>query len=201
MAYTFVFDLDSTITKAESLPALAQCLGMGEEMQACTASAMQSELPFAPDFTARVALLAPLSVAQAQQVVASLPLFERIVAFIAQHKKSCLIVTGNLDVYIEALLQRLDMQGQCVCSHGVVEHDRLVAVQRVVDKKQVVQALRKDNIIVCIGDGSNDIGMMQVADIGIAFGGAHPVCDALREAADYYFTQEDALCDFLERLA
>lgn len=200
MPYTFVFDLDGTITQEEALPALARCLGNGEEMQQRTEAAMQDATPFAPDFLQRVALLQALPLAQARQVVCSLARFEKIVSFIAQHKKSCLIVTGNLDVYIEALLQRLEMQGQCVCSHGVIADDKLVAVQRVVDKKQAVQALGKDNIIVCIGDGSNDIGMMQVSDIGIAFGGAHPVCDALREAADYYFTQEDALCDFLEHL-
>ncbi len=198
MPYTFVFDLDGTITREEALPALARCLGNGEEMEQRTEAAMQRETPFAPDFLQRVALLQALPLAQARQVVCSLARFEKIISFIAQHKKSCLIVTGNLDVYIQDFLQEIGMDTRCISSVGVEKHGKLVAVHKVVDKAEAVRNLPRP--LVCIGDGSNDLGMISAADIGIAFGGAHPVSPQLQQAADYYFTNEQTLCDFLQTL-
>ncbi|MFI3169498.1 MAG: HAD-IB family phosphatase [Faecalibacterium sp.] len=198
MSYTFVFDLDGTITREEALPALARCLGNGEEMQQRTATAMQMETPFAPDFLQRVALLQALPLAQARQVICSLARFEEIVSFIGQHKKSCLIVTGNLDVYIQDFLQEIGMDTRCISSVGMAQNGKLLAVRKVIDKAEVVRNLPRP--LVCIGDGSNDVGMIATADIGIAFGGAHPVSPQLQQVADYYFTDEHALCDFLQTL-
>ncbi len=193
----FLFDLDSTVTKAELLPFVAQKTGCCPQMQALTEQAMMGQIPFEQSFAARVALLAHLPVARVRSLAAQLPLNRQVVSFIARHRQRCWIATGNLDLWVEALAERLGMQGRCYCSAARLEDGRVAGVKTFLDKKALVR--RFDRPVVAVGDGDNDAGMIEAAAVGIGFGGVRPIAPAVLRVADYAVYTQEELCTLLER--
>lgn len=193
----FVFDLDSTITREELLPRIARNAGLEEEMARLTERAMAGSEPFSLDFPKRVALLRQIPLSQARRSVKSAPLHERIADFIRRHGQRCMIVTGNLDAWIEPLIAELGMQERCLCSRARVCGDALLGVDEVLDKESVCRSLPRP--FLAVGDGSNDAGMLRAAELGVAFGGARAPSRELIAAADAVVCDEDALIDLLEK--
>lgn len=192
----FVFDLDSTITRDELLPMIARKSGLGGEMARLTEQAMAGSEPFALNFPKRAALLRQVPLSAAREIVKNAPLHEKIAAFIRAHAQRCMIVTGNLDVWIAPLMEKLGMQGRCLCSRARVQGDVLLGVESVLDKESVCRGLPRP--FLAVGDGSNDIGMLRAADFGVAFGGARTPSQELLDAADAAVCDEDALIALLE---
>ena len=194
----FVFDLDSTITRCEILPLIARSVGLEDEMARRTEAAMGSELPFAQSFSRRVELLKEVPVSRARAIAAGAALNGEIARFLREYPQRCMILTGNLDVWIEDLVDRLGMRGRCMCSRALVREDRLEGIAEILDKAKACEGLPCP--FVAIGDGSNDIGMLRRADLGIAFGGVRTLCEGMIAAADRVITDEKQLVSLLESL-
>lgn len=192
----FVFDLDSTVTKCELLPMIARCAGLGDEMAAMTEMAMRSETPFEEDFPRRVEILRSIPISQACAIAAEAPLNEEIARFIRENSLRCMIVTGNLDVWIEALIEKLGMNGRCLCSQALVEEDRLAGIGMILNKEHACKRLQQP--FIAIGDGSNDVGMFRAATFSIAFGGVRDPSERLKAAADRVAWNEAELMHILE---
>ncbi len=157
MEYKFVFDLDSTITKKEILPTIAERFGLGEVVGERTEAAMRGEVPFEESFRRRVALLSDCQVSEAARIVAEIPLNEHIAAFIRENSDRCYIATGNLDVWIEGIVSRLGLSGhsdlptECndsatnhvFCSKTVVLEDRIAEVSEVFGPEQKAELVRR----------------------------------------------------------
>lgn len=194
----FVFDLDSTITKCELLPLIAQGAGLGNEMAALTEAAMQGEVPFEQGFKKRVDLLKSVPLSAARSIAARIPLNNEIAGFIRKNPQRCIILTGNLDAWIMPIIDKLGMKGRCLCSKAQVCEDRLLGIASVLDKGTASKKLAHP--FVAIGDGSNDEGMIRTADIGIAFGGARKPPARLIAAADMLVQDENELITILKKL-
>ena len=194
----FVFDLDSTITKCELLPLIAQSAGLGNEMAGLTEAAMQGKVPFEQDFRNRVRLLQDVPLSRARSIVSRAPIHEKIAGFIRENPQRCIILTGNLDVWIMPIIEKLGMKGRCLCSKAQACEDHLVGIASVLDKGAACKKLKHP--FVAIGDGSNDVDMIRTADIGIAFGGARKPPAGLVAAADMFVQDENELIGILKKL-
>ena len=195
----FLFDLDATVTKEEILPALAEQVGLLEEMQEMTEKTMRGEIPFQSSFLARVEMLKTIRVSRVAEIVEKTPLNEELVQFIHAHASRCYIVTGNIDVWIEELIKRIGLpMSHCYCSSASVSDDYIVSVNSVVDKEKIVKQFVVP--VVAVENGSNDAEMVRLADVGIGYGGVRPVAYSLMCNATHVICDEHRLCSFLHTL-
>ena len=196
--YIFLFDLDSTITKQEILPTIADGIGKLEEMRNLTEATMRGEIPFKTSFLNRVKILSDVSVSKVDSIVAQIPLNEGIVNFIKNNQDRCYVVTGNLDVWIDRLMKSIGMQYHLYCSKASVTDDKISKVISVIDKELTVQQFVQP--LVVVGDGDNDSGMAKYADIAIGFGGVRKIAPSLMRNIDYAFYDDLMCAEFLRRL-
>ena len=113
--YIFLFDLDSTITKAEILPTIAKKVNKEKEMCELTEKTMQGEIPFKESFIERVNILKDIPINEVQNIIENIPLNDKLVEFISKNKERCYIVTGNLDIWISKLIHKLGMENNLFC--------------------------------------------------------------------------------------
>lgn len=196
--YVFLFDLDSTVTRQEILPTIAGQTGVYEQMKELTESSMRGEVPFKQSFLQRVELLKGIPVPQVRDIVSNIELNDRLVDFIQSNKSRCYIVTGNLDVWIEGLIEKLGMEKNVFCSKALLNGDYIQDVFNIVDKDAVIRQMVLP--FVAVGDGNNDAEMIEAAEVGIGYGGVRPVAASVLECATHVVYQEDKLVDFLNKL-
>lgn len=195
----FLFDLDSTVTTAEILPTIAKKIDREVEMRDLTEKTMMGEIGFVESFTARVDILKDIDVNVVSRMISDISLSDKIVNFLKANNSRCYIVTSNLDVWIDELMQKIGMGDNYFSSSAVVCDNKIQKINHVLRKDEVVSKF-KDYEVVAVGDGSNDRKMLESADISIAYGGVRDVAPVLLEVADYAFYNEDKLCEFLNRL-
>ncbi len=196
--YIFLFDLDSTVTRQEILPTIAGHIGVYEQMKDLTESSMRGEVPFKQSFLQRVELLKSASVSQIREIVSNIELNEPLVDFIQANKSRSYIVTGNLDVWIEGLIEKLGMEKNLFCSKALLDGDHIQDVFNIVDKDAVIRQMVLP--FVAVGDGNNDAEMIEAAEVGIGYGGVRPVAASVLECATHVVYQEDKLVNFLNKL-
>lgn len=194
----FLFDLDSTVTSQEILPTIAKKVGIYEKMSSLTESTMRGEMPFKQSFLQRVELLKHIPVSEVRQMVTEIQLNELLVDFIRNHQDICYIVTGNLDVWIEDLVQKIGMERNTFCSKALVRDDYIQDVFSIVDKNAVVSQMVLP--FVAVGDGNNDAEMIEAAAIGIGYGGVREIAPSVLACAGYAIYNEKTLVEFLQRL-
>lgn len=196
--YLFLFDLDSTITKKEILPEISLHIGKFDEMRRLTEATMRGVFPFKTSFLRRVDLLSQINVSKVNQLVSEIPLNEKIVEFIKDHRDRCSIVTGNLDIWINGLMEKIGMLHHVYCSKAIVHDDKISHVVSVIDKELMAKQFVRP--LVVIGDGDNDAGMARCAEIAIGYGGVRNIAPSLLQTIDYAFFDENRCVDFLEKL-
>jgi len=176
-----VFDMDSTLIDAEVIDELAIEVGVGEQVAAITEAAMQGEIDFKQSFTQRMALLKGLDVSVLQSVAERLRLNEGAEHLISTLRKlgyKTAIVSGGFTFFAEYLQQRLGVD--YVYANQLDIKDGLVTGQvsgDIIDGQRKAELLReiaaKEGLklqqVIAVGDGANDLPMLGIAGLGIAF--------------------------------
>jgi phosphoserine phosphatase len=167
--------------------------GVGDQVSAITAAAMRGELDFKQSFTRRVALLRGLPARSLEAVLYSLPLAEgaeRLISTLKMLGYKTAILSGGFTFFGEHLQARLGIDyvfaNQLELENGVVTGK---VADDIVDGKKKAELLQKlaleENIsldqVVAVGDGANDLPMLNLAGMGIAFH-AKPL---VRESANH----------------
>ena len=107
-------------------------------------------------------------------------------------------MTGNLDVWIAGLIDRIGLTGSVFCSRGIVSDGQLLGVASVIDKRLTVEQFVGP--LVAVGDGSNDADMISMAEVGIGFGGVRCIAPSVLEVCTHAIYEESRLVNFLRRL-
>jgi phosphoserine phosphatase len=175
------FDMDSTLVEAEVIDELAVEAGVGEQVSAITERAMRGELDFKQSFRARVGLLAGLEESALEQVAARLKITEgaeHLVSTLNKLGYKTAILSGGFTYFARHLQARLGIdhiyaneldiangrvtgkvKGTIVDGERKAELLRELAAEEGVDLQQVI----------AVGDGANDLPMLSIAGLGIAF--------------------------------
>ncbi|WP_067692385.1 phosphoserine phosphatase SerB [Nocardia jejuensis] len=187
-----VFDVDSTLIQGEVIEMLAAHAGVEDEVRAVTEAAMRGELDFAESLRQRVATLEGLDASVIDEVAATIELTPGARTTIRTLRRigfRCGVVSGGFRQVIEPLARELELDFVQANTLEVID-GKLTGrvVGDIVDRAAKAVALRNfaaDTGVameqtVAVGDGANDIDMLNAAGLGIAFN-AKP---ALREVAD-----------------
>ena len=187
-----VFDVDSTLIQGEVIEMLAERAGAGEAVAAITDAAMRGEIDFAESLHQRVATLAGLPAEVIDEVADRVELTPGARTTIRTLRRlgfHCGVVSGGFRQVIEPLAHDLMLDFVAANELEVVD-GRLTGrvVGQIIDRAGKAKALRDFATqagvpmeqTVAVGDGANDIDMLNAAGLGVAFN-AKP---ALREVAD-----------------
>lgn len=187
-------DMDSTIVNSESLDDVAARVGIGEQVQRITSSAMRGELDFRQALEQRVALLNGVTESVLDQVAESLQFnqgAESLIRIAKQHGIRTVLISGGFDPIVDTVADRLGFDRH-VCNQLQIVEQRLSGkvLPPIVDSETKHAVLLQEcralgievNDACAVGDGANDISMLQTAGLGIAYQGKLKV----REATAYH---------------
>ena len=195
----FGFDLDGTITSQEILPQISRQVDLFDEISVLTEATIRGVIPFEKSFRLRVRLLRDVPISRVQNVVSGIPLNQQVADFIAEFQDHCFVLSGNLDVWIKPLVDRLGCP--FFLSEANSQGDQLEGIAKILDKGKAVRELKQTfDTVVVIGEGMNDVPMFEVADIKIAFGGVHSPNQTLLKLSDFVTYGEAGLCRLLKSL-
>ena len=177
----FAFDMDSTLIQGEVIDELAKMAGVADKVVAITESAMRGEIEFQESFRRRVELLRGLSEQSVHELLGTIPLVEGAEQLIGTLKMlgyKTAILSGGFTFFARHLQQRLGVD--YVFANELDMVDGKVSGQvktEIVDGPRKAELLRqiarKENIsleqVIAVGDGANDLPMLGIAGMGIAF--------------------------------
>ncbi|WP_088654872.1 phosphoserine phosphatase SerB [Geofilum rhodophaeum] len=175
------FDMDSTLIQAEVIDELARKAGVYEQVSAITEAAMRGEMDFNESFKQRVALLKGLDESVMKEVADSLPLTEgaeRLFQTLKKYGYRTAILSGGFTYFGNYLKGKLGID-YIFANELEIKDGKLTGkhVGEIIDGQKKAELLKliafKEDIhleqVIAVGDGSNDLPMLRLAGLGIAF--------------------------------
>ncbi len=176
-----VFDMDSTLIQAEVIDELAKRVGVGKQVSEITERAMHGEMDFKESLRQRVALLKGLPESALAEVAATLKLtdgVERLMSTLKRLGYKTAILSGGFTYFGRALQRRFGFD--YVFSNDLEIEDGIITGKLA---SEIVDGERKASLLasiaqhegfsleqtIAVGDGANDLPMLSIAGLGIAF--------------------------------
>lgn len=200
-----VFDMDSTFIQIEVIDELAKQNHVGEKVSQVTEQAMRGELDFTESLIARVACLKGLSSSAINQVADNLPLSDGVEQLVTSAAQSCCetsIVSGGFMPFVEKIKQQMKLYKVEANQLEIIDNQLTgKLLGKIIDAQEKEIFLNKTsqslslekNQVMAIGDGANDLTMMQAAGFSLAYQ-AKPKVEQQANGRIKY-TSLDRLCD------
>ncbi len=175
------FDMDSTLIQTEVIDELADLAGVGEQVRAITESAMNGEIDFKESFKKRMALLEGLSEEVLHNVAVNLPITKgahRLMRALKYYGYKTAILSGGFTYFGEYLQKELGIDyvhaNQLEIKDGKLTGKYLGEIVDGQKKAEYLRAIAEKegihiNQTIAVGDGANDLPMLNLAGLGIAF--------------------------------
>ena len=175
------FDMDSTLIQAEIIDELAKMQGVEEQVSRITEAAMRGELDFKQSFTRRLSLLRGLPQSRVNELLDRVPITdgaERLISTLKRQGYKTAILSGGFTFFGRHLQSRLGIDylhaNELQIENGLVTG---TVVPPIMDGERKAEMLRqiaaKEGIpldqTIAVGDGANDLPMLNLAGMGIAF--------------------------------
>ncbi len=199
MIKLIAFDLDNVLLDGEAIDEIGKLVGVENEISALTEQAMEGDLDFETSLKKRVSLLKGASLDDVKKVVDNIPLMEGAEETIKELKRrgyKIATITGNVEIVALRLKNELNLDyAFCNILHeknglltGEVSGPLLVEGSKADILQELLDTVKlSTEECAAVGDGANDISMLQKAGLGVAFN-AKPV---VKEIADVIIDGKD----------
>ena len=193
-----VFDLDNVIIDGEAIDEIGKLANVEEEIAEITEKAMQGEIDFETSIKERVQLLEGTSIEEIEELADELPLMDgasETIACLKDKDVDVAIISGSFDVVAEKVKEKLGVDKVYTNSFTVEDGKLTGEVTGPLVSGSKLDVL-KDHVddagisldeVVAVGDGANDISMIESAGCGIAFNAK----DSVKEIADIVVNEKD----------
>ena len=194
----FLADMDSTMIAQECIDELADFVGLKAHVAAITERAMRGEIEFEPALRERVALLKGLPVDVVDKVIQEritlTPGGRELVATMRAHGAWTCLISGGFTLFTQAIAAKIGFQenrgNQLIVRDGKLTGEVTEPILGRAAKLDTLIELREaadlDNIdTLVVGDGANDLGMIQEAGLGVAFHAKPAVATTAAARIDY----------------
>jgi phosphoserine phosphatase len=188
------FDMDSTLIQAEMIVELARKAGVGDKVHEITEAAMRGEIDFKESFRQRVALLKGLDEKVMKEIAHEMPITEgahKLIGTLRKYGFRTAILSGGFTYFGRYLQHELGID-YVFANDLEIENGKLTGryVGDVVDGQKKAELLKnlafKEDIhleqVIAVGDGANDLPMLSLAGLGIAFHAKPKVKENARQA-------------------
>lgn len=175
------FDMDSTLIQAEVIDELARKMGVYDKVSAITEAAMRGDLDFSDSFKQRIALLKGMDEGVLKEVAEALPITEgaeRLFNTLKKYGYRTAILSGGFTYFGNYLKNKLDID-YVFANELEIKDGKLTGkhIGEIIDGEKKAELLKliafKEDIhleqVIAVGDGSNDLPMLRIAGLGIAF--------------------------------
>jgi phosphoserine phosphatase len=175
------FDMDSTLIQAEVIDELARVAGVGGKVALITEAAMRGEIDFSESFRRRMALLEGLEESVLQEIAHNLPITEgaeRLIKHLRHLGFKIAILSGGFTYFANYLKEKLGID-YVHANHLDFDNGKLTGKVKgeIIDGQMKAKLLRqlaeREGIsleqVIAVGDGANDLPMLSIAGLGIAF--------------------------------
>lgn len=175
------FDMDSTLIETEVIDELAERAGVGSQVREITERAMRGEIDFTESFKERVALLKGLDESVMHDIAVNLPItegVERLMYVLKRYGYKIAILSGGFTYFGNYLKEKFGIDyvyaNQLEIIDGKLTGKYLGNIVDGKRKAELLQLLAQvENVdiaqTIAVGDGANDLPMLSVAGLGIAF--------------------------------
>ncbi len=178
-----ICDMDSTIVQTETLDDIAASIGIGEQVSEITARAMRGELDFRKALDERVSLLKGVSETLFDEIAQEVQInfgANELINLAQKHGLRTVLVSGGFEPIVKVVAANLGFD-HYVCNKAEIANGKLTGkvLEPIVGAESKLNVLKEEakqsmftlEQACTVGDGANDLPMLQAAGIGFAYKG------------------------------